>query len=328
MRKITILALPQSLGSSITLPLEMLNAAHSLFRAKQRHEQALQICIASIDNQPFKTSGGLQIHTDCHFEDIEQTDLLILPALWRNPLNQLKQFPELLPWLQKMAQQGSWICAVGTSCCFLAEAGLLNNKPATTHWYYLEKLAKRYPKVDWKNQYLITQADNIYCAGSVNSVADLMVHLVGRVYGQHIAHAVEAQFSPEIRRPFENHAYSQSDTTIHGDEVVIEVQTWLRENSCETIAIKEVAKKFSLSCRSLNRRFKQAVGMTPSDYLQQQRLDIARELLRTSNLSIAEVAAQVGYQDSSYFCARFKQWQGKTPLAYRKTVRGKLFQLT
>ncbi len=327
MRHITILALPNCLGSSLTLPLEMLNAAHSHFRTRHRHQGKLDIVIASNGPDHVATSGGLKVVADCRYDEVAQTDLLILPALWRNPFTSLRQYPQLGPWLQRLAGQGSWICAVGTSSCLLAEAGLLNHKPATTHWYYLAKFAQRYPDVDWKTQYLITQADNIYCAGSVNSVADLMVHLIGRVYGQNIARAVEGQFSPEIRRSFESHAYAQYDSTIHSDELIIQVQEWLRQQAASPIRLQDVARQFGLSMRSFNRRFKQATAMTPGDYLKNQRLDSARELLRTSNLSVAEIAAQVGYPDSSYFCASFKQWMGQTPLAYRKAVRGKLFQV-
>jgi transcriptional regulator GlxA family with amidase domain len=327
MRHITILALPNCLGSSITLPLEMLNAAHSQFQVHSRQRTTLEIAIATADGKDIVTSGGLPIVATCSYSEIKHTDLLILPALWRNPLSLLNRHNKLLPWLRSLASKGSWICSVGTSCCFLAEAKLLDGKPATTHWYYLDRFAERYPSVEWKTQYLITQAENIYCAGSVNSVADLMVHLIVRAYNQSIAKAVEAQFSPEIRQSFESHAYSQYDTNIHSDELIIRIQEWLRENIEKPIALNEVADNFQLSMRSFNRRFKQAAGMTPCDYLHNQRVDVAKQLLGTSNLSIAEIAAQVGYQDSSYFCSRFKRSMGKTPLAYRKSVRGKLFKV-
>lgn len=327
MKTVTILALPQSLGSSITLPLEMLNAAFELARAHHRLQSSLQIDIASDQPGPVTTAGGLSIYATKAIDQIDSTDLLILPALWRNPLRTLKRYQHLIPWLQKLASQNTLLCAVGTSSCFLAQAKLLDNKPATTHWHYLEQFAKNYPKVDLKRQYLITQAGNIYCAGSVNSVADLMVHIVERFYGQDIARMVEGQFSPEIRRPFASHAYAQSDNSIHQDETIIDAQEWLRKNSAQVINLASLATNVGLSVRTFNRRFKQATGITASDYLQNIRLNNAKELLRTSNLAIAEVAAQCGYQDASYFCARFKKIMGQAPLLYRKSVRGKLFKV-
>jgi len=327
MHRITLLALPNSLGSSITLPLEMLNAASNLARSRHSNNPPLEIRIAGCDGPTVKMVGGLQLITDCHFSEITQTDWLILPALWRSPLFILKRYPQLITWLQDIVKSENIIFAIGTSSYLLAEAGLLNHKPATTHWYYCDDFAQRYPQVELKPQYLITQADNIYCAGSVNSSADLLVHLISKLYGEPIARLVEGQFSPEIRRSFESHAYAQHESEIHQDELIIEAQEFLREHSTENLSLQQLASQLGLSMRSFNRRFKQATTKTPGDYLQNLRLNNARELLRTSNLSINEVAAQAGYHDSSHFCSRFRKVMGVTPLSYRKAARGKLFKV-
>lgn len=327
MQHVTLLALPGSLASSISLPLEILHAANEQARVRNRRQPAIRIDVVSDRMGPVTTMGGITINATATLASIQQTDVLIMPSLWRNPVSALTHHQPLLPWLKQMAKQETLLCAVGTSSYFLAEAGLLNHKPATTHWYYCDHFARRYPSVDLKRQYLITQADNIYCAGSVNSIADLMVHLISRFYGQALARQVEGQFSPEIRRPFEDHAFAQVDSSPHQDETIIEAQEWLRENYQQQVSMKALAEQLGLSSRSFNRRFKQALGMTASDYLQHQRLVNAKELLRTSNLSVSEIAAQTGYQDSSYFCARFKSEMGHTPLAYRQSVRGKLFKM-
>lgn len=327
MQHITLVALPSSLATSVSLPLEILNAANEQARIRDRRQPRLLVEVVSERTGPVKTAGGLKIVATATPDAITHTDLLILPSLWRNPVSVVKKHRRLLPWLQQLAIQQTRICAVGTSSYFLAEAGLLDHQPATTHWYYCDQFAERYPNIDVKRQFLITQANNIYCAGSVNSIADLMVHLIQQFYGRVIARQVEAQFSPEIRRPFEDHAYADPDSHPHQDETIIEAQEWLRLHHSQTINFTDLATHLGLSTRSFNRRFKQAVGLTASDYLQNQRLHTARELLRTSNLSINEVASQCGYQDSSYFCSRFKKTMGQTPLAYRKSVRGKLFNL-
>jgi transcriptional regulator GlxA family with amidase domain len=327
MQNISILLLEQSLVSSISLPIEMLNAANEMVRGKNRRIKPINLQLVSYKKGPVASSSGLILYATSTFAEITDSDLVILPALWRNPIKALRQHQAILPWLKTLAQKESLMCAVGTSSYFLAEAGLLDHKPATTHWLYGKQFAKRYPQVELKQQYLITQADNIYCAGSVNSVADLMVHLIIQFYGDSIAKQVEGQFSPEIRRPFESHAYAQFDTSLHQDESIILAQEWLQSHSQEDVVFSDLAQHVQLSLRTLNRRFKQAVGITAGEYLQNLRLNNAKELLRTSNLTIAEVAESCGYQNSSYFCARFKKVMTQTPLAYRKTVRGKLFKV-
>ena len=327
MQHISLLALPSCLFTSLTMPLEMLSSASDAARSRNRHLPGLQSDIVAINPQPFATTAGITVNATATIADIQQTDLVILPSLWRNPVTTIRKHPEVIRWLNTLAASGCVICAVGTSSFLLAEAGLLDNKPATTHWFYCDRFSQLYPKVDLKRQYLITQADNIYCAASINSIADLMVHLIEKIYGAAIARKIESQFSPEIRRPFGQHAYSEAAANPHHDELIVNAQEWLRDHHNETVNLCALAEQLGLSMRSFNRRFKQSVGITASEYLQQQRLNSARELLRTSNLTVHEVALAAGYQDSSYFCMRFKKLHGQTPLSYRKAARGKLFNV-
>ncbi len=327
MPHITLLALPTALASSLSLPMEMLLAADNAARSARRPTAALQYDLVGPGGDEISTASGLTLKLSGEPSSIQHTDLLIVPALWRNPLTTLRQQRELLPWLQKLAHQQTRICAVGTGSFLLAEAGLLDHRPATTHWFYFEQFAQRYPLVQLQRRHLLTEASGIFCAGSINSVADLTVHFIELLYDRQLARKVEAQFSPEIRRPFEHHLYSAGHADVHGDELIVQAQDLLRAQHAEALRIPDVAQTLGISLRSLNRRFKQAIGISPSEYLQQQRINNARELLRTSNLSIAEVALAVGYVDSGYFCRLFKEAMKQTPRDYRQSVRGKLFSV-
>ena len=334
MPHVTLLALPNALASSLALPMEMLTAADNLVRTQAHRTKSTRATplhcalVGAASAREIATATGLTLKLSGKATDIVATDLLIIPALWRNPLTTLRRHAELLPWLQQLAQNDTHLCAVGTGSFLLAEAGLLTHKPATTHWFYFDQFAQRYPQVQLQRRHLITEAGNIFCAGSINSVADLTIHFIEMYYGAQIARKVEAQFSPEIRRPFESHAYAAGSGNVHGDELIAEVQDILRSRYAEPLNIADLASELGISSRSLNRRFKNATGLSPVIYLQQQRLNTARDLLRTSNLSIAEVANAVGYGDSDYFCRRFRDAMKQTPSDYRASVRGKLFSVT
>jgi transcriptional regulator GlxA family with amidase domain len=101
----------------------------------------------------------------------------------------------------------------------------------------------------------------------------------------------------------------------------------LQDNYRQPLNSQQLAAICGLTVRSFNRRFKAATERTPGQYLAQQRLRVAKELLRESNLAVAEIAYQVGYQDGSHFSRLFKKLLGQTPKQYRDTVRGKLFSL-
>ena len=313
--------------TSIALPLEMLQAAETYSRMEGR-ATGIQIRSCTLDGQPIKTTGGLKLVPDTCLNKTGKGDLILVPALWRNPLPIVRKHPEITRWMQDQFEQGAMFAVAGTGVAFLAEAGLLNHKPAATHWFYVNKLQRHYPAIDFKPNHLITRADKIYCAGSVNSVADLMVHLISQAMGESVAHKVEQQFSHEIRRSYEDTYFSHDHTTAHQDEVIVKLQAFLLENFSDAhISLEQLCHISDLSSRTLARRFKQATGYSPLTFLKQIRLDQARDLLKNSDLGIAEIALQAGYPDSDYFSRLFKREYQLSPTDFRRSVRGKLFYL-
>lgn len=325
MRSIAALLYPHALATSITLPMEIMRAAGQMASVHDRSAPGVEFRLAGPDRRQIKLSSGIVLKPDIAYDELTSLDLLLLPAIWRNPMPTVNQLQSFLPRLRQYADAGTRICSVGTGSFLLAEAGVLDTRSATTHWNYLQTFARRYPAVNLQAHHLITQSDNIYCAGSVNSIADLMVHIVEQWYGGHIARGIENQFSPEIRRSFQEAAYQDAAGTSHRDEVVAEAQQWLQQHLASPLTIAALAQRLQLTPRTLNRRFKRATGMTPMGYLQSLRIASARDLLKHSNLAVGDIAWQVGLQDVSYFAQLFKRHSGMSPLRYRAAVRGKLF---
>ena len=325
---ITFLLCPQMLASSISLPMEQLRAAETLARVKREFRNTkLQFTLASIDGKPVTTHTGIQLLPDCAIAEVPSSQITYLPALWRNPTAVLKTHQALYPWLEKQLALGNRLAGVGTGCCFLAEANLLNGKPATTHWYYFEEFKQRYPKVLLKRQNFITQSDNIFCTGSVTSLADLTVFFIEEIFNLNIAKAVERHFFHEVRQAYHLKHQSKEDAFGHPDERIAEAQSWINENAYNNIQIHDLAKHFEMSVRTFNRRFKSATNLSPLQYLQKVRMRTAGELLQTTNLVISEVAFKVGYTDLAHFSALFKKHFNATPGEYRTTVRAKLFHV-
>ncbi|MGD8176827.1 GlxA family transcriptional regulator [Marinimicrobium sp. ARAG 43.8] len=324
--QIAFLLSDNMLATSATLPMEMLLTAESAAHRQYKVQQpGLNLFTVGASLQPAQTRSALQWPPDFTLKDAPAPDLIYVPGLWRNPRPVIRRQPQILEWLREQYQNGALISAVGTGCCFLAEAGLLDGKPATTHWHYFDQFQRDYPDILLKRQYFITQAGSLYCAASVNSLADLTVHFIQRLYNKAIASHVERHFSHEIRRSYESSGYFEDAHSRHPDEEVAQVQLWLQDNYPRAIALSQVAQRFGFSNRTLNRRFKAATGQTPLEYLQEIRINNARDLLKTSNLTIGEIAEKVGYQDTGYFTGLFKKQLTTTPREYRATVRAKLF---
>ena len=322
---ISLLAVDQMLSSSVAMPLEMLEAARARLRVAGDDRANFQVDVLAESLQPLTMLGGFQIRPSKTLPDVAHTDLIVVPALWRNPRPQLRVLAGTIDWLARQYRAGASIIAVGTGVCLLAEAGILDGKPATTHWRYLDQFARDFPRVQWQRQHLLTQAGRLYCAASVNSGADLMVHFIGLQYGRELALQVEQQFSPEVRNPFEKRVFYAGQAHQHPDEAIALAQTWLQQNMQQPLNLLALAQAAGLSKRQFDRRFQAVTGQTPGQYLQQLRCEAARDLLQNSNLSIGDVAAAVGYSDGGYFTRIFRRLAGQTPGDFRRKVRAKLF---
>lgn len=319
----------QMLASSVTLPMELLRAAESLSCLSDKKARLnVDIALVSVDGEAIKSHTGISLLPDMAFHKIQSADIVYFPALWRNPVPVIKKNNLLLPWVVSLSQQDSLVVGVGTGCCFMAEAGLLEYRPATTHWHYFDTFTKKYPNVRLKRQHFITQSENLYCAGSVNSLADLTVHFIQRYFGGKVARLVERNFFHEIRKAYDTERVFHDQLHAHPDEDIIQVQVWLKDHIAESVNFDSVARQFGMSVRNLSRRFKIATGISPLQYLQKIRMDMVKDLLKTSNLSVSEIMYKVGYQDSAHFSTLFKKYHDTTPRQYRTTVRSKLFHLT
>ncbi|MBL4728012.1 MAG: helix-turn-helix domain-containing protein [Gammaproteobacteria bacterium] len=231
----------------------------------------------------------------------------------------------MMNWLVQQHTAGSTLCSIVTGSFFLAEAGLLQGKSATTHWRFFDEFIERYPDIKLQRKRFITSDEKLYCTGSINAFRDIMLYFVEQLYGESIAGEIARQFTHELKRSYESLLLNEDQQRSHHDEEIIKVQEWLDQNYQADVVISALAERFKLSVRSLNRRFKLATNTSPLQYLQNLRIEHAQELLKQSNLAVSEVADMVGYQDASYFTSLFKKATTVTPVEYRSLVRNKLF---
>ena len=326
LQRVRVPLLEHMLTTSISLPMEMLAAA-TMYNRMAHKKTSIDVQLCSHNGTAVQSHGNILLTPSMDLSSSGKADLILLPALWRNPMPIVRRSPETIDWIREQYNHGATFCVAGTGVALMAESGLLDHQPATTHWYYLNRLRKHYPEVLFKPHHLITRTGRIYCAGSVNSVADLMVHIIKRAMGRDIANRVAQQFSHEIRRPFEQTHYADDHTTSHGDEIIVNLQGWLNQHIQDDIDSQRILAVTGLTQRTLNRRFHEATGMSPFQYLQQLRLNHCAELLKATDLSITEIALQSGFNDPDYFSRQFKQHYQLNPSDFRRSVRGKLFYL-
>lgn len=226
--------------------------------------------------------------------------------------------PELSAWLGRAHARGAVTCGACAGVFFLAEAGILRGRLATTHWGLVGAFAARYPDVLLAPDRMLVDGGDYICAGGVTAYFDLALHLVARHASPEMALSCARTLLLDPGRVRQTPYMSLLPLPAAGDEPVAAAGRWLEDNHTRPVSIGELAEAVHLTGRTLLRRFRKAVGRTPAQYLQAVRIEHAKRLLETGGESAGEIAGMVGYADATAFFKAFRDLTGLTPGQYRR----------
>ena len=284
----------------------------------QEPQRLFNVRIASPDGEPVKCINGIQLLAHMSYDQVEDVDAIVIPTIGGPVEDVVGNTPELMALLQRADQAGWTIAGNCTGNFLLAEAGILDGKTAPPHWGFSELFARRYPQVDLKADQLITRDDNIYCAGGGLAWFDLGLHMIERSFGFETAIQTAKAFVIDYRRDSQLSYSLMRLAKPHKDDLVKQVQAWLEEHYAEGFTVDELAERFSVSKRTLIRRFNAALDMPPNTYVQSIRIEAAQKLLEETERTVDVVMNDVGYEDASSFRRLFRKKTGLTPTEYRR----------
>ena len=276
-----------------------------------------KVQIASVGGVDIKCSNRLILQAHCDINDIQECDLLLIPTIGDSIDKVLKRNSDLIPHLIRLADTNADIASNCSGAFFLAEAGLLDNKIATTHWGYANKFKADYPLVDLQENQFVTQSGNIFCAAGGSAFYDLALLLIERYCGREMSTQVAKTQIIDSKRGSQN---SYTNVTLHkphSDVLVKQVQEFIENNFEQSIQVSDLATMVNVTSRTLNRRFQSCVAMRPIEYIQAVRIEQAKRLLESGKVSIKSLAYQVGYNDISSFTRLFKRATELTPKEYQ-----------
>jgi transcriptional regulator GlxA family with amidase domain len=314
-----VVLLTGSLPSTSIAPLEILSCAGVLwedFRGSKR-EPLFHVKAVTIDGKPTSNLIPITINTDGSIDDVRHADLIVVPAAGVDIEEIRRTHASLVPWLQKWHKRGAAIAATCTGVTLVAEAGLLDGKPATTHWSFVDEMRELYPNVNWQPERFITERDNVFSSGGVYASIDLSLYLVEKFGGHQVAMETAKALLLETPRLWQSAYAADAPASSHDDEPIEKAQRLLFRNFREDVPVQELASKVGMSARNFARRFKAATGDTPLEYLHRLRINAAKHLLEGDARSIQEVSEAVGYGDVMFFRRLFKRHTGVPPSEYR-----------
>jgi transcriptional regulator GlxA family with amidase domain len=224
-------------------------------------------------------------------------------------------------WLRACHENGAFLASACSGALLLAEAGLLDDCDATIHWGYRDTLAAHYPKVRvHSNRTLVLtgRENRIVMGGGGTTWQDLALFLIARFVG--VQEAIEVAKVHMINwHDLGQQAYASLVSQRQVEDAQIgKCQAWLSENYQASAPVAAMVEISGLPERSFNRRFSQATGMTPLQYVHAVRLEEAKQMLETTDGAIEAIANEVGYEDASFFGRLFLRNVGVTPAQYRR----------
>jgi transcriptional regulator GlxA family with amidase domain len=274
--------------------------------------------LTGLTREPVLLQNGVQLLPAVAVDQAPPPDVVVVPGLddEPGPLPLLALNRPWGAWIAKWYRAGAQIATSCTGAFLLADAGILDDKPVTTHWRLAAELQQRYPNVDVRADQIIIDTGDIISSGGATAFLDLVLYLVERFGGQDratlAAHAllIDARVS---QLPY----LSPIRERAHDDVIVREVQEHIDAHLDEPIQIAVLAEQFGVSERTLTRRFTAATGLGPQAYLQLVRVNLAQRLLETTSDPVESVRRAAGYRDTAAFRRVFKQITGLSPSQYR-----------
>ncbi|WP_156754384.1 GlxA family transcriptional regulator [Actinokineospora pegani] len=214
-------------------------------------------------------------------------------------------------------ERGARIASLCAGAFTVAATGLLDGRPATTHWYWCAEFARRHPAVLLSPKSLFVGQDGVYSAAGVTAALDLCLHLVELDRGAAVAAGVARMLVAPVRRDGGQSQYIAYDTPARPDELAATLH-WAEEHLAEDLSLADLARQAAMSQRTFSRRFAAGVGTTPMHWLLRTRIRRAQELLESTDLSVDRIAHDVGFRSTSTFRHHFGRLTETTPQRYRR----------
>jgi transcriptional regulator GlxA family with amidase domain len=319
MAKITFWAGENCLFSGITGLMDAFSIANLWHRAMvpQATGPLFDCQVVTTDGKPVRAYGGLAFKPAGSLADAPPADFIIVPPYLPHVVALPAKRDPVYNWIRDHHARRK---PVGTMCSgtfLLAETGLLDGKVATVNWHFARMFKQRYPRVRLKPELMMSEDDGLICTGATTAMFQLALYMISLFGSAELAGICSKVLLVDPSRQSQSPYMISDFNKSHGDEAVLKAQFQMETRYADNLQIDALAGDAGLSSRHFKRRFKQATGESPLEYLQRVRIEQAKQRLETTRDTMNEITWQIGYEDSSSFRRLFKKFTGLAPRAYR-----------
>lgn len=278
-------------------------------------QPAYTITLLSETGGLIPSSAGFRVETE-PFSNIE-FDIVIIGA--GNELQPVS--PALIGFVQHAASTAKRIAAPCTGAFVLAEAGILDGKRATTHWFFANDLQKRFPKIKVEEDRIYITDGSIWTSAGMTAGIDLAMAMIEHDYGTEVARSVARKMVVYHRR---SGGQSQFSALLELEPKSDRIQQALghaRSHLKNILSVEELADAAHLSPRQFSRAFRSETGQSPAKAVEQMRVEVARLMIEDGRHSLDVIADETGFADRERMRRAFLRILGQPPQALRRNAR-------
>ncbi|MFE0649355.1 GlxA family transcriptional regulator [Streptomyces sp. NPDC059534] len=308
--RVVVLALDGVYPFELGIPSRVFGAADEFY----------EVVTCSVDGGPVRTNADFSVTVEHGPEVLATADTVVLPPFDTGRLS--RELPAGAAEALAALPPGTRLVSICTGAFVLAAAGLLDGRPATTHWALADTFRSWYPEVALDPDVLFVDDGSVLTSAGAASGVDVCLHLVRKDHGTAVANRVARTCVVPPWRDGGQAQYIEQPVPEATANDTSATRQWALENLDAPITLTELAAHARMSLRTFARRFDEEVGMSPGRWLIQQRVAHARHLLESTDLAVDDIAGQVGFGTGTSLRQHLHAAIGVSPLAYRRTFRG------
>jgi transcriptional regulator GlxA family with amidase domain len=271
---------------------------------------------------PVETDADFAVHVPNGPEALATADTVIVPASYElGPVYEEGRLTDELAAALARIRSGTRLASICTGVYVLAAAGRLDGRPATTHWADADRFQRMFPRVRVDADVLFIDDGDVLTSAGVAAGIDLCLHMLRRDHGTAVANEVARRTVVPPHRAGGQAQYIHRPVPDPQLATTTAARAWALGRLHEPIQLRDMAEQEAMSVRTFTRRFREEVGISPGQWLTQQRVERARHLLESTDLSVDQVARDAGFGTAQSMRQHLQQALGVTPTAYRRTFR-------
>ena len=315
--EVAVLALPASMAVEVGLPHQFLGSA-----TDADGRRLYRVRVASLDGGPVRTSAGFSVLPECDASILATADTVVVPGVYGTSAMTDGTLPDDVADLLQRTAADARMVSICTGAFVLAAAGLLDGRPATTHWLHAPAFARLFPAVDLDPDVLfVDDGDVLTSAGNAAGI-DLLLHLNRLDHGSDVAARVARRSVVAPWREGGQSQFVERPVPEPGDSGTAATRAWALQRLAEPLTLADLAAHAQMSVRTFTRRFREETGLSATRWLVQQRVALARRLLESSDSPVDRVATASGFGTAASLRQHLHAAIGVPPLTYRRTYRG------